>query len=382
MLGRRIVGMRLQRAPLLGLVVLLLAPCAAVAQPIEGLYIAGAAGANLLMDQPITPSASLGAMGGGDLRYNVGQAFVGGIGYGIGHGVRFELDGDDLMNTLTTRGGAALPSSAKGTTQNYGAMANVLFDLDIGSRYVFPYFGVGLGYQWTGFGDLRVATPSTGASFTGNGTAGGLAGDGIFGLAFPVPGLPGLSITTEYRFLGVIGPEHFGTTLTPAGGAPHPIGTQEVSDNLNQMFLLGVRYAFSVKPPPPPPSATPAATSAPAPAPARSYLVFFDWDKADLTDRAKQIIAEAASASTHVQHTRIEVNGYADRTGTARANQTLSRQRAEAVAAELVRDGVAREAIDIAAFGETHPLVATAAGVREAQNRRVEIVIGAGGGKS
>ena len=38
----------------------------------------------------------------------------------------------------------------------------------------------------------------------------------------------------------------------------------------------------------------------PAPAPARSYLVFFDWDKATLTDRARQIIKEAADNSTHV----------------------------------------------------------------------------------
>ena len=50
--------------------------------------------------------------------------------------------------------------------------------------------------------------------------------------------------------------------------------------------------------------------------PARSYLVFFDWDKATLTDRARQIIKEAADNSTHVQYTRIEVNGYTDTSGT------------------------------------------------------------------
>ena len=41
----------------------------------------------------------------------------------------------------------------------------------------------------------------------------------------------------------------------------------------------------------------------------------------------------------------------------------------------MVRDGVARSDIDIQAFGDTKPLVPTAAGVREPQNRRVEIVI-------
>ena len=76
--------------------------------------------------------------------------------------------------------------------------------------------------------------------------------------------------------------------------------------------------------------------------PARSYLVFFDWDKATLTDRARQIIREAADNSTKVQYTRIEVNGYTDTSGTPRYNQGLSVRRARAVQAELVKDGVPR----------------------------------------
>ena len=358
----------------------LLLPCAASAQPIEGLYVSGGAGANLLMNQPLTPSPALGALGGGNLQYNAGPAFEGSVGYAFGNGFRLELEGDEMMNTLSARGGAALPSTVSGSTQDYGAMANALFDLDIGSRYVFPYFGVGLGYQWTNFGNLRVGTPAAGSEFTDNGTAGSLAGQGIVGVSFPVPGVPGLSITTEYRFLGLIGPEHFGATLGPIGGAGHAIGTQEVSDNLNQMFMVGLRYAFSVKPPPAPiPASASQAPAAPAPAPMRSYLVFFDWDRADLSDRAKEIVAEAAASAAHVADTRIAVNGYADRSGNAAANQALSRRRAEAVAAELVRDGVAKDVIVIKGFGESHPLVATAPGVREPQNRRVEIIIGADG---
>jgi outer membrane protein OmpA-like peptidoglycan-associated protein len=103
--------------------------------------------------------------------------------------------------------------------------------------------------------------------------------------------------------------------------------------------------------------------------------VFFDWDKSDLTARARQIISDAAQASTHVQTTRIEVNGYTDLSGTPKYNQGLSVRRANAVAAELVRDGVSRSEISIQGFGETHPLVPTAQGVREPQNRRVEIIL-------
>jgi outer membrane autotransporter protein len=132
---------------------------------------------------------------------------------------------------------------------------------------------------------------------------------------------------------------------------------------------FGVRLTFGQPMPAPPPAVVPADAAA------RSYLVFFDWDKATLTDRARQIIREAADSSTRVQYTRIEVNGYTDTSGTAKYNQGLSVRRAEAVAGELVRDGVPQEIITIQGFGQNHLLVPTGLGVREPQNRRVEIVI-------
>ena len=103
--------------------------------------------------------------------------------------------------------------------------------------------------------------------------------------------------------------------------------------------------------------------------------MFFDWDKADLTERARSIVKEAADNSTRVQVTRIEVNGYTDTSGKPSYNQELSVRRAQAVASELVRDGVPKDVIAIQGFGDTHLLVSTGPGVREPQNRRVEIVI-------
>ena len=63
--------------------------------------------------------------------------------------------------------------------------------------------------------------------------------------------------------------------------------------------------------------------------------MFFDWDRADLTDRARQIIGEAAQNARRVSSTRIEVAGHADRSGTPQYNQRLSQRRADVVAAEL-----------------------------------------------
>ena len=74
-------------------------------------------------------------------------------------------------------------------------------------------------------------------------------------------------------------------------------------------------------------------------------------------------------------YTKIDVNGNADTSGTHAYNQALSMRRAEAVAGELVKDGVPKAAIAITASGDTHLLVPTGPGVREPQNRRVEINI-------
>jgi outer membrane protein OmpA-like peptidoglycan-associated protein len=107
---------------------------------------------------------------------------------------------------------------------------------------------------------------------------------------------------------------------------------------------------------------------------AKTFLVFFDWDRADLSTRGQAIVHDAADNSRRTQYTRIDVDGNTDTSGTPRYNMGLSERRARVVANELVRDGVPQSAIAMHAFGDTKLLVPTGPGVREPQNRRVEIV--------
>ena len=207
-------------------------------------------------------------------------------------------------------------------------------------------------------------------SVASNDTYSAIAYQFILGGAMPIHSVPGLALTTEYRFFGV-GSRKYNVATQAVPGGPISFSNAKLGNDFNHSLMIGLRYNFNQPPPPPPP--TPAA--APAPAPSRSYLVFFDWDKATLTDRARQIISEAATNSTKVQYTRIEVNGYTDTSGTPKYNQGLSIRRAKAVEAELVKDGVPQNAITIQGFGDTHLLVPTGPGVREPQNRRVEIII-------
>jgi outer membrane protein OmpA-like peptidoglycan-associated protein len=135
------------------------------------------------------------------------------------------------------------------------------------------------------------------------------------------------------------------------------------------------------KPAVPAPGAPLAAPKPTAPAPAAAqveaakFLVFFDWDKATLTPEARRVIASAADEFKKIGSTRIVATGYTDLSGTPQYNLALSERRADAVKAELVRLGVPAAVITTIGMGEADPLVPTKDGVREAQNRRVEIQI-------
>ena len=342
-------------------------PLAARAQPFQGPYLGAGAGYNLPENPPLA--------GGGHIEPGGGFVGLGSVGYGLGNGFRFELEGNYREAPLPAISTPAVAGNS-GNLHTYGVMANVLYDLDIGVPWLFPYFGGGAGYAWSNFTRDRTFTAAEAPLVSGHfdSTEGAFAFQAIAGLSFPVPHVPGLIVTAEYRFFGIPGSETFTGDQTVTGfPGPFPVSIK-VEHQYNHSFLLGVRYAFG-QVPPATPAMAPAAAPAPAVQPARSYLVFFDWDKATLTDRARQIIKEAADNSTHVRVTRIEVNGYTDTSGTPQYNMRLSIRRADAVKAALIGDGVPAGEIVTRGFGETHLLAPTGAGVREPQNRRVEIIL-------
>ncbi len=339
---------------------------AAQAQPVTGLYIGGAGGANFMQrefNQVYHLNGGPRTLDRGQTSFGTGAAGVASVGYGFGNGLRVEAEGDYRYNSID-RSRTLGVLATQGREEKYGGMVNALFDLDVRSPYVFPYVGAGAGYSWV---DRRTYETLGNSPVVTKGVDSSFAYQAIAGLSFPVPPVVGLSVTAEYRYFALADQRQFGLRVnSPLPGS----GRVTISDNYNHSLMLGLRYAFNVAPPPV------EAPPAPIPPPQnRTYLVFFDWDRADLTNRARQIIAEAAQATTRVQTTRIEVSGYTDSSGTARYNQGLSIRRAQNVSAELVRLGVPRQAITVQGFGETHQLVPTAHGVREPQNRRVEIVL-------
>jgi outer membrane protein OmpA-like peptidoglycan-associated protein len=110
------------------------------------------------------------------------------------------------------------------------------------------------------------------------------------------------------------------------------------------------------------------------------YIVFFDWDKSDITPEAATILDSAVTAYANCGSVPIMLAGHTDRSGSAQYNMGLSQRRNASVTAYLTSHGIAGSAITSQAFGETMPRVPTADGVRELQNRRVEITYGPGSG--
>jgi outer membrane protein OmpA-like peptidoglycan-associated protein/outer membrane cobalamin receptor len=165
---------------------------------------------------------------------------------------------------------------------------------------------------------------------------------------------------------------------TGAGLATGVTGTNtvpDVYDALGRNIYFGIKFQMPWEEASAETTAyTPPPVVAPAPIAPKSYLVFFDFNKSDLTPQAVSIVDTAAANAGPAKVTKLEVTGHTDTVGSDAYNMRLSRRRAESVAAELEKKGIPSSEIDIVAKGKRDLLVPTADGVKEPQNRRVQIV--------
>jgi outer membrane protein OmpA-like peptidoglycan-associated protein len=112
------------------------------------------------------------------------------------------------------------------------------------------------------------------------------------------------------------------------------------------------------------------------PTPVKTFIVFFDFDKSDLTDKAQEVVAEAVRTAKSSGFVKVLVTGHTDTVGSDAYNQALSIRRAQTVKDEMVREGLDGGGIEIQGKSFHDPLVPTGPGVREPQNRRAVIDLG------
>jgi opacity protein-like surface antigen len=349
---------------LAGCVLCLAAASGAVqAQPIQGFYVGGGAGLRMAFPARAT-SLEPGVPGTFELREGIGYNTQLSIGYALGDGWRFELEGTYGRGGVASVASTPYPAASSGSVRNLGFMANALFDMDVRSSYVYPYLGVGVGYMSTRLDNFSNTPISKPGSFSASGTTGAPAGQVIGGLSFPIPNMPGLSLTADYRVMGILGGGKYdgASTIGLAPGSAPAAGSIKLHSQFIQNVMFGVRYAFNT----PPPAAADAPQAAAAPGPeTRSYEVAFDPSRITLSDRAQVIVRNAALASTRQGTTRIAVTGNEEAAAADRL--ALSGRRVKTVVAALLADGVRREEIAIQASED-------AGSVAGARDRRIEIV--------
>jgi outer membrane protein OmpA-like peptidoglycan-associated protein len=300
---------------------------------------------------------------GQTFNFPINQSFDGGFNVGARAGYqmgpwRFEGEYSFRENGSNfTRFGARL----NGTVDTNSLMANAIYDFNIGWPLT-PHIGMGIG----------------GASLNGNldGPVIGyrsktsdvvFAYQAIAGARYMFT--PTLAFDLDYRYRGTSDATYTTRAFTLAG-VTFPSRKYTGSGNTNNV-VASLTYLFGAAPPPP--YAPPPMPPAPPPQAARVFLVFFDWSKDTVTSEGMAIIQQAAAAYKAGGAVQIQVTGYTDRSGSPGYNQRLSERRANNVAKALAGMGVPQNQMAVSGHGENDNRVPTADGVREPQNRRVEI---------
>lgn len=332
-------------------------PAAHAAEATSGWYVGGGLGAALGQD-PILH----GVTGKHSARdEDVNLDLLANAGYAYGNGIR--LEGEYFHNQINKNNVDKL-SGAGGNVTNNALFLNALYDFHNSSMFT-PYVGAGIGGD---FANVK-SVGANGVGFLKGETLVG-AYQGIAGVSTQLDA--NWAITADYRYIATLSPKVDST----AGG-------QGRLDNASHNLIVGVRYSFGGEEPKAAPMHAAMAPMVSPQAPMKpmvaampqNFMVFFDFNKSVLTPEAKRIIASAAQEFKKGHFVNIAVTGHTDTVGTAAYNEKLSNARAKAVKAELVKLGVSTSNVKEAGVGKGGLMVPTADGVREAQNRRAEIVL-------
>jgi OOP family OmpA-OmpF porin len=314
---------------------------------------------------------------GVNTRFSPQVNFSGGFNVGMRGGYewgpwRFEEEYSYRNNNVSSFAGHGT-AVFDGSRHSNAIMTNVIYDFTFGWP-ITPHIGAGVGAVNIVDGVSEQAAfvpPPTPFQATGFRRLGGSTWEfgyqAIAGIRYNIN--PALALDVDYLYLATPDFTLNNGGRAVAGRCCVGIGYKTGYSTQNVLASLTMRFGLPapVVPPPAPPAPPP-------PPPHQVYLVFFDWDKYNITPEGMQILEAAAAHWRAGGAVQIQVTGYTDLSGSASYNQRLSERRANAVAGALERLGIPRQEMMVAGRGMNDPRVPTPLGVREPQNRRVEIV--------
>ncbi|NKF20818.1 OmpA family protein [Solimonas marina] len=339
-------------------------------------------------------------------RAQLHPGWLGGLsfGYAFSNGLRSELELSYRRNEFKSlyRDDLGLLSSAGNTKDVDGnenlatAMANVWYDLLPNKRY-HPYLGGGIGVARMAINDARWDNTELRDRYD---TA--LAWQFGGGIAYDIS--PHWTASADYRYIKLSG----GSSFDLLENQPD---THVEAGYQAQSAMLTLRYSFGAPTPPPVPPApepepqvVPVVAPPPPPPPPKCEQpqpgqalsldgckvgdklvlngVNFDFDKARLTLNAKTLLDQVAAELKRHADIEVEVDGHTDSKGSDAYNMKLSEQRAKAVKAYLVDQGIDASRMTTRGYGETMPIADNGTDEGREKNRRVELKITAGGAGS
>lgn len=290
------------------------------------------------------------------LHLDPGWAALASLGYAYDNNWRFEVEGGyrhNQFDNITPFGGPT--ATIDGDFHHATLMANGLYDF-VANNGTMITIGGGVGASYAKMTSDALTTPFDGDDVS-------LAFQAFAGLSVPVSSW--LDLAVNYRFLYVPAMK-----LEDDESIAPSTAHVDIKDLKSHTVTLGFRFGSRGEPEPVPQVEAPPPPPPPVP---RQYLIFFGFNKCNITANADQVLTEAANAARQLGTVSIQISGHTDTVGSVSANQKLSECRANAARLNLVGKGIPETSITATGFGEGKLLIQTGDGVKEPQNRRVNV---------
>jgi len=344
----------------------------------QGWYVGGEAGINWIGSNDISFDQSNKFspinLESGKVDFDAGWAGLATVGYGFEKNWRIEVEGGYRSNDFNATVDYATPqrcalavniegaprcqgqhvASADGSFDEWTAMVNVVYDVPLTDKLDLN-IGVGAGADFSHVKTAGLKDDDTNFAY-----------QAIVGLSYKVSDR--LDLTLNYRYLNVDSPSY------SANLGPNNVATANLQDVEKHTVTIGLRY--DLEPDEAPVVMAPAAPLPPAPAAAaepEQFVIFFGFNKCNITAEADAVLGEAASAAKTQGAVKVSIVGHTDTMGSDAYNKKLSECRANAARTNLVAKGISATTISAEGHGETELLVKTQDSVKEPQNRRATI---------
>lgn len=301
------------------------------------------------------PDTQLLGSGLDSIEIDNGWGALGTVGYALSNS-NWRIEGElgyrenDIQAITVLPGGFGPFSLTDATLTEWSVFVNALYDF----RFSSDRFGLSLG-AGIGMDDPRLQFGTV------SGQEWQFAAQGIVGLTYRIS--QHMDLALNYRYMWVRDPDF---TIAIPGGA---VETESEMELTKHTVSIGLRYGYN-DPPPVPVVAPPPVV---VPPPPKTFIIFFGFNKCNITAEADAVLSEAASAAKSSGSASVRIVGHTDTVGSNSYNQKLSECRANAAKANLVGKGVSEGSISTSGKGESELMVQTGDSVKEPQNRRATV---------